>query len=285
MKYLFIVFLLLNVIYLGYEIDRETRLLTSSRIIPAVAKASELDLLTQAQRKTLQRKLSLPEAEDRQSNSERSDEDLADEANDDDGIVALMTPDVAIEAIDSDSKLLQMLDIDSSMKVATSVSISTAPICFSFGPFNQSSSAEGLLEWLLANEIVHAERWTYEGDKELFWVYLAPVAERSQALATLEQLENQGVEDFRLIRKGSFKNAISLGLFSTQARVNRRLRDLNSKGYQPVVVPYGMDDSKKLLWVDIEITGELFQQNQSFLATFNSTGVDCSEIDMAAAKP
>ena len=278
MKYLFIVFLIINVIYLGYEVDKETHYKTQVHKQFETGNAKQLQLLSQQQRKDLQRLEPLSQLTELEADADSMS---------DNPMVELMRPDVAIEAVDSDSKLLQMLEIDKKLDLHTTDFLTAQSICMSLGPFDEMSSARDLISWITANKVIYVQRWTYEDDDQLFWVYLAPVTERSQALATLEQLQNQGVEDFRLIRKGSFKNAISLGLFSSQARVNRRLRDLNSKGYRPVVVPYGNEDSKKILWVDIQLSAEMLKMpdNHSFLATFNSNPIQCSEIDIAETKP
>lgn len=282
MKFVFIICLIINIIYLGFEIDRETRIQVRAQQLPDIRQASELSVLTQEQRKQFKRMQPLSELDQPPMTIDNLTEQEGKNVMSD-----LITPNVAIEAVDSNSKLLQMLEIDTELHYQSSTENLSAVSCLTFGPFDESGSAEGLINWFKNSGYNYDERWTYENDKQLFWVYLAPVAERSQALATLEQLQNQGVEDFRLIRKGSFKNAISLGLFSSQARVNRRLSDLNSKGYRPVVVPYGNEDSKKILWLDTELPDAVIQNtaNQTILATFNSIPKDCSEIDMAASKP
>ena len=50
-------------------------------------------------------------------------------------------------------------------------------------------------------------------------------------------LENKGIHDLLVIQRGDLKQAISLGVFSSQEAVNRRLAEITKQGYQPVVVP------------------------------------------------
>ena len=58
-----------------------------------------------------------------------------------------------------------------------------------------------------------------------------------QAQQQLQDLQNKGVQDYLLIRRGGLTNAISLGLFSSLEAVNNRLSEMERKGYTPVVIP------------------------------------------------
>ena len=82
-----------------------------------------------------------------------------------------------------------------------------------------------------------------------------------------------------MISSGDLRNAISLGLFSTQAIVNKRLNELKSKGYQPIVVPY--HNAKVIYWVDVKLMGQQNLLNDLFTeypSRFNSIPMNCSEI-------
>ena len=70
----------------------------------------------------------------------------------------------------------------------------------------------------------------------LFWVYLESTSS-DEAERNLNDLRASGVTDTLLIRRGGMRNAISLGLFRSQDSVNRRLAEMNEKGYTPIVVP------------------------------------------------
>lgn len=72
--------------------------------------------------------------------------------------------------------------------------------------------------------------------RKFFWVYLEPKS-AEEARARVVDLERKGVRDYLLIHRDGLKNAISLGLFSTQEAVNRRLSEMNKQGFHPVVVP------------------------------------------------
>ena len=70
-------------------------------------------------------------------------------------------------------------------------------------------------------------------------------------METIKSIREKGIRDYRLISQGNLQNAISMGLFSSQASVNKRLRELEKKGYKPIVVPYS--DGKRAYWVDAQL--------------------------------
>lgn len=154
--------------------------------------------------------------------------------------------------------------------------------CFSFGPFAERERAQRLQEWLDARETrTGLRRETANGD-QLFWVYLATEAD---AEATLRELQSRGIKDVSLIEKGNLQNAISLGLFSSQASVNQRLRELQNKGYQPVVVPYNED--RAVFWVDARIleSDTIDAMTRRYPSGLNYLPVQCDKIALSQSNP
>ena len=103
---------------------------------------------------------------------------------------------------------------------------------------------------------------------------------------TIRELKNKGVTDYRLISRGNLQNAISLGLFTNQASVNNRLRELEQKGYKPVVVPYY--DGKRIYWVDVQFDAEtkfLVQVYKGYPSRYKSVPVNCSKIALQMTNP
>jgi hypothetical protein len=108
--------------------------------------------------------------------------------------------------------------------------------CIEVGPFPNGKDADALEAWLAprASRLVRVNRVMRR--RQFFWVYLEP-RDAEEARAKLADLRARGVRDFLLIQRGGLKNAISLGLFSTQDAVGRRLAEVTEQGFQPVVVP------------------------------------------------
>ena len=158
--------------------------------------------------------------------------------------------------------------------------------CFSFGPMLEERQSLWLSDWFRSRQVEVKSRAEPEARSRLFWVYLAPAASEEQASRTVAALQSRGVGDYRLIDKGSLQNAVSLGLFSSQAAVNERLQELEKKGFQPVVVPY--TDARRLFWVDVRVASGSETLREMFVqlpARYNSVPVQCAEIASAAPDP
>jgi len=122
--------------------------------------------------------------------------------------------------------------------------------CFSIGPYTSIKSLLTLSNWLKEKNMPMKVRTEEKRVRERYWVYLEPQDE-AEAKAQLEELKKKGLNDYYMISKGEKKNAISLGLFSSQDAVNRRLVELERKGYNPVVVP--QHKISQVFWLDIQL--------------------------------
>jgi len=286
MKWTFILLLLGNVLYLGWEMDRETRLQIKHQLSHAAipAEAERLKLLSE-----LPGKPRLKDVEDRlnavmtKNNPATSPEDVPDNRTvPSEDFYATMPEPVNV---DDDSLLMELIK---GAEIETSDDSQSIEICFSYGPFAREADLETLRNWFYEWQHPVRQRVEYEQDKELFWVYLAPRTDRAQAVTTLSELKDQGVKDYRLIQKGSFRNAISLGLFSSQAGVNRRLSELNAKGYKPVVIPYHDIQATRIYWLDVVMETNTRLTSEAltgFPARYNSLPRDCDEIAMIENSP
>ena len=128
-----------------------------------------------------------------------------------------------------------------------------ADLCIEAGPFSDASTRDGFKEWMA--ELVAALHTRSETvrKRKLFWVYLEPTSDLSVQQSIVD-LRDRGVQDYMLIRRGGLKNAISLGLFSSQDSVNRRLSELEEQGYIPVVVP--RFETTDQYWVSAQLAVE-----------------------------
>ncbi len=108
--------------------------------------------------------------------------------------------------------------------------------CIEVGPFAEKQQLDRFRNWLRSRATTVHSRVETVSERQFFWVYLEAVSD-ADAKRSLNDLERRGVKDYMLVRRGGLKNAISLGLFSSQDSVNRRLAEMNRQGYKPVVVP------------------------------------------------
>lgn len=69
------------------------------------------------------------------------------------------------------------------------------------------------------------------------WVYIPPQTDLELAKRKVQQLSDQGVQDFYLINNGGrWQNAISLGVFSNKDGAERRLAELKAQGVRSAVL-------------------------------------------------
>ena len=265
MKWLFIFFLLINVIYFGWELDRQTKLdISYTASLPALSPATRrLQFLEELETPPPLRNTEIDNPLDSFADMPVTlpePEQNTIMAGDEAGVEA--TGESSFESFMPDFEAEQVLDA-----------------CFTFGPIADENQAIALQNWFTANAGEAHKRYTDEQGRQLFWVYLEPTSEELAA-ENLGRLASSGVTDYMLIRRGDLKNAISLGLFSSQDSVNRRLSELSQKGYQPVVVPHF--ETKDTYWLYARLAANVgadFELPQELLAQANSSAVICVEAD------
>lgn len=280
MKWLFVLLLLANVIYFGWELDRQTRIDVNNAVVPLVVPPDVKKLvLLQEMEFPLTQKTSQTEGEEKSTDdtdTENVTEQMATEKHLPSDSNRAAT-DVMIEKEFSGglvSKLPEISTPDISQKNEPEKTL-----CFSYGPFPGIEQSTDVKGWFEQRNIQVKQRMDKEQAHQLFWIYLAPLKSRESAVAAIEDLKKKGIRDFRLINTGDLRNAISLGLFSTQAAVNRRLNELKNKGYQAIIIPYR--DAKVIYWIDVKLVNQQNVLNDMLTdvpSRFNSVPVNCSEI-------
>ncbi|MCC7410310.1 MAG: SPOR domain-containing protein [Gammaproteobacteria bacterium] len=158
-------------------------------------------------------------------------------------------------------------------------------LCMRYGPLRDGAQADTLGRWLGQRDVAWVKRAEDGETRKFFWVYLEPSASADQAESRLTDLKRRGVTDYMLIRRGGLANAISLGLFSSQESVNRRLAELADRGYQPVVVP--RYETTKVWWLVTGVRGAADMTTLLAGAPVTTAGheIDCAEIAPAGTRP
>ncbi len=130
--------------------------------------------------------------------------------------------------------------------------VSEPTVCFRTGIFKQAASAEQARTWLQKNHLTVHLRSDVKKEKVATWLYLPPF--RSQALARQaeQELARRGVQDYYLVTQTPWNNAISLGLFTQDSSVTRRLAELKRKGYYNVRVQHRYQDDSRY-WLDLSL--------------------------------
>jgi len=253
MRWLFILLLLSNVLYLGWEIDRETKigLSKTGSVLSIPNTAKKLKLINEMESHPLLRTRE-PQIDNAQSFSELEMELITNQE-----LVAEL-PEILVNDADE---------------------FNSSELCYRYGPIPDEEIVKGLYDWFRSRGGLGHIQYTDEQSSQMFWAYLAPQQSRESALAIMQEMKTMGIGEYRLINRGELENAISLGLYSNREAVNSRLRELNDKGFVPVVVPY--TDVNKIFWLDIKLTNTstaIEDMIIGFPARYGSVPVNCNDI-------
>lgn len=252
MKWVAIFLLLTNVLYLGWEIDRETRIQikNSPSAITIPASANKLQLISETNSPLEQRiRPAVTEAE--------------------------VSINAGQDVLTNQELVAELPDIlfDESAEVMTRVE------CYRYGPIPDDIIVGELQDWFISRKAQAMVHFTEDKGSQLYWIYLAPPASREGALTLIEEIESKGIGDFRLINRGDLQNAISLGLYSSREAVNNRLRELNDQGFVPVIVPY--TDVTRIYWLDVKFVDSPQLKDliaNGLPAKYDSDALNCSDI-------
>ncbi len=252
MKWMAILLLFTNVLYLGWEMDRETRIQirNSPSVLSIPSNAVKLQMISELE--------TLPGPRNRPSIIEPiEDTDFGQESLTTDELVAEL-PDISLN--DSEEIIARIE-------------------CSRYGPIPDENIVIDLRDWFVSRKAQAHIHYTEDRGSQLFWIYLAPQTTREGALALIEEIQSKGIGDYRLINRGDLENAISLGLYSSREAVNNRLRELNDKGFVPVIVPYS--DVTRIYWLDVKLVDTpLLRESiaNGFPAKYDSDSINCGDI-------
>nr|MBS0019007.1 SPOR domain-containing protein [Gammaproteobacteria bacterium] len=138
-----------------------------------------------------------------------------------------------------------------------SASSSAAPYCYTLGPIASDDEREQLRAWVMAAGGAAQVRLGERRELALYWVYLPPFSTRAEALGVAQEMAHLGIKDIFVIPRGDMAHAVSLGVYTRDSSLQRRLRQLKAKGYDASVLPrYRVEAAS---WIDAK-----FQESKSF---------------------
>ncbi len=152
------------------------------------------------------------------------------------------------------------------------------------GPAGMAAQAlAACVEWgtFSGNEMVRAEAALAKlalGDKMSqksveravgYWVYVPPLKSKQDAEKKIGELKARGVTDYFLVQDSpKWRNAISLGIFSTREAANNYFIELKEKGVKSAVVGERTDLMKHVMFVIRDpsqtVTAKLVELQQQF---------------------
>jgi hypothetical protein len=139
--------------------------------------------------------------------------------------------------------------------VATTVPIAEAPVlkggCFTLGPFRDLDKLRSLTREIKSYVVAADFRGREEKEQYLYWVYISPENNMSEALETGERLKASKIKDFYIIREGDHKYGISLGRFRNKASALRLEKKVSKLGYDVLTEP--LFKTVTVYWLDYQL--------------------------------
>lgn len=145
-------------------------------------------------------------------------------------------------------------------------SMTPAKTCYSLGPILEEKNSKKLEQKLKQNGFNPKHKAITDKEPKSYWVYFPAEKSLEAAKAVVNQLQIADVDDYFIIRKGKYTNAISLGLYNGYSRAKIRIRALKKLGFNPKVqtryrqvtrhwLDFQETDTKRLktsIWENIE---------------------------------
>ena len=255
MKWFCIILLLLNILYLGWEINKETRIHITDPKSPfkVPPDAKKLILLSELTEPPEQEPINIISLEQADQIENRNLDAFVDK-----------------ESVEN-MPIINNDDLE--------WKTSNESLCVSYGPFSYIKEAENIKIWLDERNIFTKQRKYSTSEEKLFWVYISPNQSKEDALEKIESLKKKNITDYRFVNEGDMKNAISLGVFSSKSSANRRLKELTSKGFEVSMIPNY--EINLTYFVDAIFKSEQVRYNEMLKANkpdINTMLVNCNEI-------
>jgi hypothetical protein len=126
--------------------------------------------------------------------------------------------------------------------------------CTSVGPFNDIARA-ARAAGLLTHRGFHLQQRAEEGETiEGYWVFVGGMQSDEEVNQVVERLEKSGFTDAHVMKNYSTNRRVSVGMFSTRERAEKRATAVQNMGLQPEVGERRFPGT--VYWVDVALAGE-----------------------------
>ncbi len=109
--------------------------------------------------------------------------------------------------------------------------------CYTLGPLENEDDISALSAWFSAQGSRAILRSDERREVVSTWVFLPPLESREAAAARVREMQAANIDDIYVIPRGDMANAISLGLYSQNDTLQRRVSQLEERGFTPSVLP------------------------------------------------
>ena len=123
--------------------------------------------------------------------------------------------------------------------------------CFTMGPFRDLAKLRGLTRDIKSYVVEADFRGREEKEPNLYWVYVKPEKNRTQAINTGKRLKAKKIKDFYVIRDGEKINGLSLGHFRSKKSAYRLAKKVRNLGFDVTVE--SVFRTYTIYWLDYQL--------------------------------
>lgn len=127
--------------------------------------------------------------------------------------------------------------------------------CYRIGPLPDPRTGAIIGRWFRSRGIQIEEQPENTRLATGFKVYIPPRATRAEAIAVVSDLKSKGIKDVLVMGEPELRNGISVGVFSQQASVQRRVKQMETLGYETRVQPR-YADGNPVTWFQFSLKPE-----------------------------
>lgn len=167
---------------------------------------------------------------------------------------------------------------DESLKTATQSEPMLVSHCFKLGSYNDPADINALMVSLVKAGLTSASLLETQEDvteQVKHWVLITPYTSLDEARRAVKRLKEAKLKDFFLVRSGDMANAISLGVFSTLAAAQSRLKQLQKMKLRvkaPVIQQ--KKSTKSQYWALIKLDSDSAEETEKHLAKLAEKDVE-----------
>jgi SPOR domain len=246
---IFLILLVANLLFLAWARWIDTPSDASAQ--DALARLPRLQLVTELPPGSRPTSATLTPAED-QGAALRAPESLATEQ------VVLRAADaaaaekIALRAGDAAAPAVSSVPTVSSGSAPVAAATAAPSSCTSVGPFNDIAHA-ARAAGLLTQRGFHLQQRAEEGETiEGYWVFVGDLQTDAELNQAVERLDKSGFTDAHVMKNYSTNRRISVGMFSTRERAEKRAAAVRAIGLEPEVGERKFPGT--VYWVDVALT-------------------------------
>jgi len=128
--------------------------------------------------------------------------------------------------------------------------VADSKFCYVIGPIKKKSSIERLSRHIgsMGLDIIKVRKTVDKVPSH--WIYLSGYKSENDANHAISKLASKSIKDTQLIKRSASNILISVGLFSTKAGADERLKQLQDAGFAPQTSM--VTANKSLYWMDLK---------------------------------